>query len=288
MNGTLIEGTSLFLCKFSSDNQLLYSSYYFQNSESVFSDPEIIVFDQYLIISSSTQCSNLPVIGQHSMPYNNSMDIYIAKISISDGSIIMSGYIGGENDDRISSLSKHNDQIIVASNSYSSDIVDKNNVTICMNDNAEQTILVLTLRSSDFLINNGVFIGGSDKDEIQDCSVLEDGSVLMVGGTLSSNFPITGSLLDPSSQNDCFLSIISIDLSTMIFSIKFGGIDNDIITCVEIDSSGNIFFAGESYSGDFPVSIDVYSMQKISSQWDIFLGKLTSDFKIDFISYVIG
>ncbi|QQS46669.1 MAG: SBBP repeat-containing protein [Acidobacteriota bacterium] len=104
------------------------------------------------------------------------------------------------------------------------------------------------------------FLGGGDGDVANGLAVTPAGEALVAGQTTSFNFPVTANALqkDQAGRGDAFL--VSLDpRRTGAESLRYstyhgGGRGIDIATSVAVDGQGNIFLAGLTESGDFPVS----------------------------------
>ena len=104
------------------------------------------------------------------------------------------------------------------------------------------------------------FLGGSDLDAILNFDVKENGEIIVVGITGSSDFPSTPGLYDPThnGNQDWFISCFNPDGSQLLWSTFIGGSDNDWIYDVEITQSGDIVLAGMTFSSNFPTTPGAY------------------------------
>ena len=127
------------------------------------------------------------------------------------------------------------------------------------------------------------FLGGSFSE--YDPLVAIDpssGNLLITGYTFSSDFPVTPTLstYDKSYNKgaDVFIARMDSSLSTVITSTFLGGSDWDNPDGIAIDSSGNIFITGTTYSSDFPFKNNAYNkIFNSSGNADVFVSKLSSD-----------
>jgi uncharacterized protein (TIGR03437 family) len=80
------------------------------------------------------------------------------------------------------------------------------------------------------------------------------GNITVAGGTRAVDFP-TANAAQPASAglSDAFIATISADGSKLNDSTYFGGSQDDGALAVALDSQGNAIFAGQTWSGDFPV-----------------------------------
>ena len=101
------------------------------------------------------------------------------------------------------------------------------------------------------------YIGGSGEDYIYTMAIDSAGNVYVAGHTASSNFPVTS---DTSYNGlyDGFVSKLNSILSFLFNSTYVGGSSGDFVTTMTIDSAGNIYVAGYTYSFDFPITSDSF------------------------------
>ena len=134
------------------------------------------------------------------------------------------------------------------------------------------------------------FFGGSQNDAIRDVKLDSQGSIIVVGGTFSENFPTLnaeqskyggGELPPPgeytNAMGDCFIAKFSSGYQ-LKWSTYLGGKDYEIAMSVLVDSDDNIIVLGTSTSPDFPTTDgSTYSGKEGG---DYFIAKFGSDGKI--------
>jgi RHS repeat-associated protein len=101
------------------------------------------------------------------------------------------------------------------------------------------------------------YIGGSSADTITTIAVDASGAIYIGGQTFSSNYPtVTGSydttLNTGVTTNDGFVTKISSAGNTLVYSTYIGGSNNEAISSIKLDASGNLYVAGWTASNDFP------------------------------------
>jgi hypothetical protein len=99
------------------------------------------------------------------------------------------------------------------------------------------------------------YLGGSGVDTAGAVTVAADGHIYIAGMTSSPNFPVS-TVLDPTRpapSSDAFVTKLSADGSTLVFSTYLGGDRLDPVRGVAVDAEGNVYLAGETASTDFPL-----------------------------------
>ncbi|NIN35066.1 MAG: hypothetical protein GTN53_27740, partial [Candidatus Aminicenantes bacterium] len=98
------------------------------------------------------------------------------------------------------------------------------------------------------------FLGGESYDTTHAVALDNSGNVVVGGITDSSGFPTVnpfqGSL---SGTVDGFISMLSPDGSTLLYSTYLGGSDFDKVNDIAVSGSGEVYAAGETTSNDFPL-----------------------------------
>ena len=97
-------------------------------------------------------------------------------------------------------------------------------------------------------------IGGTSQDISRQMADLGDGSVVVTGSTLSSDFPSTPGSPQPdwAGGEDAFLTIVGPDGDGLAFSTFLGGTGNDRARALALGNTGKIHVVGFTGSTDFP------------------------------------
>jgi uncharacterized protein (TIGR03437 family) len=132
------------------------------------------------------------------------------------------------------------------------------------------------------------FLGGSNNDQASAVALDASGNVYVTGETFSSNFPLKNAFqtsfstaancTDSSGNaNTCahaFVSKISADGKTLVYSSYLGGTKQDEAFGIAVDASGNAYVTGQTFSTDFTTSGSVYQNSQKGSG-DAFLSKIS-------------
>lgn len=116
-------------------------------------------------------------------------------------------------------------------------------------------------------------------------TVDSEGNAYVAGGTESPEFPVTEGAFHttPSSYGSAFVTKLSADGSTLVYSTFLGGSGRSEVGGIAVDSAGNAYVSGATDSSDFP-TLNAFQGQKggeacASSDWtcyDAFVSKLNS------------
>ena len=101
--------------------------------------------------------------------------------------------------------------------------------------------------------------GGRNYNAPSGIAIDSNGHAFIAGETNATDFPTTAGVVQPifAGQDDGFVTELSADGSSLIFSTYLGGGDYDGLFGIKLDSSGNIFVGGYSASRDLTLVLPV-------------------------------
>ncbi|HEX8456816.1 MAG TPA: SBBP repeat-containing protein, partial [Pyrinomonadaceae bacterium] len=119
------------------------------------------------------------------------------------------------------------------------------------------------------------YLGGGGSDVGRAVAVDTSSNILVAGDTNSSNFPVTNALQSASGGGqDAFVTKYSASGASYLFSTYLGGSSTDIVRGIAVDTSGNIYAAGDTLSANFPLANPLQTAS--SGGQDVFVSKLNS------------
>ena len=135
----------------------------------------------------------------------------------------------------------------------------------------------------DPVLTYSTYLGGTYDDEGFAIAVDSSGNAYVTGETWSMETgPIGFPTFNAFQSNhagayDVFVSKLNSDGSALIYSTFFGGLDRDHGRAIAVDSSENVYVAGETMSVGFPTTANAYQSGNSSGGYDAFLTKFNSD-----------
>lgn len=139
------------------------------------------------------------------------------------------------------------------------------------------------------------YLGTAVEDAANGIAVDNVGNIYVVGWTESVVFPVTGDAFQPTSTggtcfspppfnvpfpcNDGFVTKLSPDGSTILYSTYLGGTRDDGVRAIALDSSNNIYLTGWTTSVDFPTMNPIQPTNGSGNNltWDSFVARLAAD-----------
>lgn len=134
----------------------------------------------------------------------------------------------------------------------------------------------------DPMLRWGTFVGGSAYEWGYDICRENDGTVLVVGETTSSNFPTTAGVFDPSYNgfgpptSDVFVARVDATGTGVVYASYLGGSGADKGMGVQGNGSGEATIVGSAGSSNFPTSPGAYDTT-LGGGSDAFVTRLTAD-----------
>ena len=213
---------------------------------------------------------------------NGSFDVFVAKINAAGSALVYSTYLGGSDSDSGGGLA-----IDSAGNAYISggtaslDFPTTPGAFDTLPNGGDAFVTKLNATGSGVIFSS--LLGGSAGEGAAGIALDGAGHIWLTGTTSSADFPTVVGAADLSFNGvaDAFVSELSADGSTLLYSSFFGGTQSDSGTDLVTDASGNVFVTGQTYSSDFPVTagaFDVVFRGDPSIFWgDAFVMKITAD-----------
>ena len=120
----------------------------------------------------------------------------------------------------------------------------------------------------DPILSYSTYLGGSNIDGANAIAVAPDKTAFITGGTYSLDFP-TAHPLQPNHGGpddffkDAFVTKLSADGSTLLYSTYLGGKNEDVGYGIAVDAFGDAYVTGTTESPDFPVPSTVPSFNSL-------------------------
>ena len=132
-------------------------------------------------------------------------------------------------------------------------------------------------------------IGGYYLDSGVSVTLTDDGNIILLGRTSSSDFPTTTGAYQRnySNMDDLYICMVNLSRAEIEFSTYIGGERDESPSDIAIDDDGNIYIVGSTDSDDFPTTTGAFQTHH-QGRWDVFACKLSSDGKDLLFSTLVG
>ncbi len=275
-------GFDIVISKFNPNGTKLLFSTYLGGSDN--EEPNSLIVDNQnnLVVLGRTYSTNFPVTkGAYDTLQNGGADIIVSKFDSSGAHLLASTYVGGSGDDgvNISAIEgyrgslKYNyaddgrgdvmidaaDNIYVASSTSSTNFpTSKGAYQASLKGIQDGCVFKLDSNLTNLVWST--YLGGSSADAAYNIALNSKGEIYVVGGTSSSDFPVTGGTIQPSYSGniDGFIVHLSSTGAKVLQSTYLGTSGYDQAYFVQTDKYDNVYVYGQT-SGHYPVTPGVYS-----------------------------
>lgn len=270
----------IFVSKLSPEgDQLLYSTYIggsdYEGATSLDVDGEGNVF-----LTGEVKSTDFPLVNPYQGSYSDNTDAFVLKLDADGQSLVFSTYLGGSDYEYGHTVAASADgEAFVVGQVCSSDFPVFNALQAdygghIPTDPPHCGDFFLARFSADGGAVYCTYLGGSHYDEGWGIAIDADKNAYFCGLTASADFPTVNSLQPASVLADAVFGKLSADGQTLQFCSYFGGDNYDGATAIAVDDLGNIYFAGETNSADFPTMNAFMETHNSPSIGDAFVTKV--------------
>ncbi len=213
-----------------------------------------------IYVAGQTSSLNFPVVNavQGVPPAENCTNGFVTKINPSVPSYVFSTYLRGSQCDHATAVALDNSaNVYVTGQTGSTDFLISNAFQPTFGGGFSFDAFVTKL-TTDGALTYSTYLGGSNTDSGSAIAADSSGNAYVTGSTTSTNFP-TQNPIQPnigaaSFVGDAFLTKISSNGSSLVYSTFLGGTGSDIGRGITVDSSNNVYLTGQTESIEFPLT----------------------------------
>ncbi len=206
--------------------------------------------------------------------------IFVSKLNPRGTAVLYTTFLGGSKTDLGLSIAlDQNSNAYITGLTFSADwptTAGAYQTTLAGNNDAFVTKLST---NGDALIYS-TLIGNTGYEFGSGIAVDSVGNAYITGSTSSSNFSTTTGAFQRvygGSFSDAYVAKLSANGATLIFSTYIGGAGDDRSAGIAIDSSGNSYITGYTYSVNFPTTVNAFQKIYGGGTQDAFVTKLNAD-----------
>lgn len=182
-------------------------------------------------------------------------DCFVSKLNATGSGLIYSTFLGGGLLDKCEGVALDaSGNAYVTGTTYSSDFP----MMLALQSSLAGTAnaFAAKINSSGSALIYSTYLGGSSLDSGNSIAVDASGSAYIAGDASSTDFPTTAAAFQMTLNGyyNAFVSKLSADGSTLVYSTFLGGSGNDCGTSIVVDQAGRAVLGGSTTSSDFPVA----------------------------------
>ncbi|MFQ5976531.1 MAG: SBBP repeat-containing protein [Candidatus Heimdallarchaeota archaeon] len=282
--------------KLSADGgSLLYSTYVPGNRDD-YGEGIAVDSSTNAYVTGYTYSTDFPTVNAYNASGDGSTsyrDAFVFKLSADGSSLHYSTYIAGSHNDYGGDITvdwARNAYVTGYAQSIDFPTVNAYNATgDGTTTYADIVVFKLSMDGGNLLYST--YVGGSRSDTGYGIAIDGAGNAYVAGNTKSTDFP-TVNAYDAmgdgdGNKDDIVVFKLSIDGGNLLYSTYVGGSNNDLAMGLAVDSSGNAYIIGHTYSTNFP-TVNAYDSTGDGVYRDIVVLKLSADGKDLLYSTYIG
>lgn len=178
-------------------------------------------------------------------------DAFMVKLNAAGNALLYASYLGGSGNDTGAAIALDPaGNIYVAGTTASSDFPTRNPVQSSGGINTDAFVTKLNASGQLFY---STYLGGNGADSGNAIVADATGNAYVAGSTFSLNLPVTAGCYQNqlAGAYDAFAAKLS-TAGSIIYATYLGGKDSDTATAIALDTAGNVYIGGNTYSIDFP------------------------------------
>jgi hypothetical protein len=214
-------------------------------------------FDAY--IAGTTSSTNFPTTSAAAHKSSGgSGDAFVTKLNAAGTALMYSTYLGGQGADFAYAIALSAGNAYITGTTYSTDFPTTSPGTSTTpfqqiyGGAGDAFVAELNATGSEIVFSS--YLGGNGLDQGLGIAVDSSGNAYVTGYTQSANFatlnPLYGSI---NGSQDAFVTKINFTGEQILYSTYLGGTQADVGQSIQVDSSGNMYVTGYTFSSDFPV-----------------------------------
>ncbi|MCE7737712.1 MAG: hypothetical protein GPJ54_22665, partial [Candidatus Heimdallarchaeota archaeon] len=265
-------------------DDLIYSTYLGEFSSEI---ANAIVVDSSgnAYVTGYTSSTDFPTTpGAYDETHNGVNDVFVFKLNSTGNGLVYSTFLGGSGSDYGNDITIDNSGNAYVTGRTDNDTIDFPTTSGAYDEthNGERDVFIFKLNTAGNGLVYSTFLGGSGIDQGNGITIDNSGNAYVTGSTLDgiTDFPSTPGTYDEfhndnDGQFDVFVSKLNAAGNGLVYSTFLGGSDSDEGQGIAIDSSGNVYVTGYTYSTNFPTSIEAFD-ETHNGVSDVFVAKLNA------------
>ena len=201
-------------------------------------------------ITGRTTSADFRTVSPFSGSYRGNVDIFVAKLNPAGNALVYSTYIGGTSAD-----SPYGIAIDAAGNAYVTGETSSANLPLVrpfQSSAKSWDAFVLKLNAAGNALTYSTYLGGNGNERAFGIAVDAAGSAYVAGVTQSADYPVKTAISDTlGGTQDAFVTKLSPDGSSLVWSTLLGGAGGEIAYAIAVDSAGSAYVTGNTGSNAF-------------------------------------
>jgi uncharacterized repeat protein (TIGR01451 family) len=228
-------------------------------------------------VTGLTGSITFPTVNPFQASIADSVDAFVAKLNAAGSALIYSTYLGGHFNDWGTGIAVDTSgNAYVTGSTESFDFHTANPIQVWNGGPLfSRDVFVTKLNATGSALVYSTYLGGSSNDDGYGIAVDLAGNAYVTGATISTNFPTANPLQAANAGGfDAFVTTLNAAGSALVYSTYLGGNSDDEGHGIALDTSGDAYVTGRTYSTNLPT---VYPLQAANGgDSDAFVAKLNA------------
>jgi hypothetical protein len=279
-----------FVTKISADGTTMIYSTFLGGKGDDFGQGIAVDADGNAYVTGNTSSPNFPTSHPIQNTYSGAFDVFITKLSADGSQNLFSTYVGGRGFESAVGIAIDGQRnIYVAGNTTSMDFPSINALQPLIAGMQDAFVTKISADGTTTMFST--YLGGTGLDQAEGMGLDGNANVYVAGTTFSTDFPTENPMQARLASEfagvpDGFVTKISADGSTKIYSTYLGGSDDDRIHALAVDASGNAYVTGQTSSINFPTTNPFQRTN--GGNGDAFITKISPDGSARVFSTFLG
>jgi hypothetical protein len=283
MQATLAGGTDVFVSELNpSGSGLVYSTYLGGSGNEQVEGIAVNGSGNAYLVGNTTS-KNFPTANPLQASLAGRTNGFVTELNAAGSGFVYSTYLGGSGYDSVDAIA-----LDAAGNTYVAGSTSSKNFPTTSNafqvtNNAHlYDGFVAKLNASGTSLLYSTFLGGSQDNHVEAIALDPAGNAYLTGATASTDFPLKnpvqatygggGSSFTP--WGDAFVTELNAAGSGLVYSTYLGGSKDDEGSAIVVDSTGNAYVAGNTFSTNFPTVTPLQGT--LNGSEDVFLARINA------------
>jgi len=229
-----------------------------------------------IVLASKSPSMDFPIVNAYQPEKNGSDDGVIFKLTPDGQKLLFSTFFGGSANEYIYTIGVDSNDDIVIAGTTDSDIFPLKNAIKTYRSTSTREVFLAKFSSDGQELYFSTYIFGTST-WVVDLGIDSSDNIVLAGSTDVEELMETNGMFQPNlnGQTDAFVTKISSDGHTVLFSTFFGGSEFDNIRSMTLDSEANIILSGYTNSENLPQTNNLCN--KSASTYDNYICKLSAD-----------
>ena len=245
----------IFIAKLSKDGSNLIYSTFFGGTGSDWCYSIDIDDNNNIAFTGTTASASFPLAHAFQSTNKGNLEAYVTLLSANGQSLLFSTFIGSSNFDNGRGIICDSSGAVYVTGQMGDAALGTDGVFQKNPAGSIDAFLAKFQSTGD--LEYFTFLGGTGYDRGNDLKIDAQGNVVMVGFTISYDFPIENPWQNQTKgSRDAFITKFNGSGESLIFSTYLGGSDEDYGLGVTLDNENNIIVTGQTKSANFPSYLD--------------------------------